>query len=247
MVLDIDPNPINYFVVDGTLIADDTRDVNITANSIHVRAGNITAGSAATPFMHNFVIQINGLKTDNGFYIDPVIAGNKYMVVTGSLNLFGVAPATVSTYLTKTAFAGDSTLYVAGSSGWAVGDTLVISPSFSTYSEYEKLLIKAINSDGSIVLTAPLVHTHYGSNSVTISNGVGSLDARARVGHVNRNIQLVPGPDAGWGFTVNVYGFMDGTILRIGSAQLSGVQFVSGGQLDTQNPPLNFMNNLQGN
>ncbi len=133
VLLDMDPNPINYFVIDGTLIADDTRDVNITANSIHVRAGNITAGSSASPFMHNFVIQINGQKTDNGFYIDPVIAGNKYMVVTGSLNLFGVAPATVSTYLTKTAFSGDRTLYVDGSKGWRVGDTLVISPSFSTY------------------------------------------------------------------------------------------------------------------
>jgi len=134
VVLDVDPAPLNYFVIDGTLIADDTRDVNITANSIHIRAGNITAGSLANPFFHNLVIQLNGAKTDNGFYIDPIIAGNKYMVVTGSLNLYGNAPSTVSTYLTKTAFKGDRAIYVSSSAGWALGDTLVISPSFSTYS-----------------------------------------------------------------------------------------------------------------
>jgi hypothetical protein len=134
VLLDMDPNPINYFVVDGTLIADDTRNVNITCNSMHVRAGNITAGSPSTPFLHNYTIQINGLKTDNGFYIDPIVAGNKYMVITGTVNLYGVAPPTVSTYLTKTAFAGSTSLYVNSNSGWNVGDTLVVSPSFSTFS-----------------------------------------------------------------------------------------------------------------
>jgi hypothetical protein len=99
VILDVDPAPLNYFVIDGTLIADNTRDVNITANSIHIRAGNLTVGSSSTPFMYNFVLQINGLKTDNGFYIDPVIAANKYLVVTGSLNLYGQAPSTVTTTL----------------------------------------------------------------------------------------------------------------------------------------------------
>jgi len=61
-MLDIDPAPIGYFVVDGTIVSDDTRDVNITAKSIHIRAGNISAGNPSTPFQHKFTIQINGLK-----------------------------------------------------------------------------------------------------------------------------------------------------------------------------------------
>jgi hypothetical protein len=110
--------------------------VNITANSIQIRAGSITAGSPTSPFLHNFTIQINGQKSDNGFYIDPNIAGNKYMVVTGQLNLYGNAPNTTTTYLTQSAFAGDRMIYVASSSGWNIGDTIVLSPSFSTFSEY---------------------------------------------------------------------------------------------------------------
>ena len=136
VLLDMDSAPINYFIIDGTIVVDDTRDVNITANSIHLRAGNITVGSATKPFYHKFVIQLNGQKNGNGFYIDPVIAGNKYMVVTGTLNLFGVAPNTVTSFLTKTALKGDSSIYVNDTTYWVVGDTLVISPSFSTYSEY---------------------------------------------------------------------------------------------------------------
>ena len=105
-------------MIDGVLIADDSRDVNITANWIHVRAGNVTAGSASSPFLHNFVIQVNG---------------NKHMVVSGTLNIHGVAPPTVHTYLKSTAMSGDSTITVNSASGWAVGDTIVIAPSFSAW------------------------------------------------------------------------------------------------------------------
>lgn len=134
VILDVDPAPLNYLIIDGTVIADDTRDVNITANSIHIRAGNLSAGRPDAPFLHNFVVQINGLRTDNGWTIDPTLAGRKYMVVTGILNLHGVAPTTVTTFLTQTVASGSSTIFVDSSTDWAVGDTIVLSPSFSTYS-----------------------------------------------------------------------------------------------------------------
>ena len=103
-----------------------------------------------------------------------------------------------------------------------------------------------MNSDGSFVLSSPLQFTHYGSAGLTINNAFGTLDARARVGHVNRNIKIIPGPDAGWGFTVIVYGYMDGNISRVGSVQLDSVQFADGGQLDTLNAPLSFINTVDG-
>ena len=134
--LDVDPAPLNYLVVDGDIVVDDTRDVNITAKSIHIRAGSIKAGSPSDPFMHKFTIQINGNRHDAGHIVDPLFAANKFMVVSGQLSLYGVAPATVSTYLTKTAAKNSSTLFVASSTGWAVGDTLVISPSFSNFNQF---------------------------------------------------------------------------------------------------------------
>jgi len=67
------------------------------------------------------------------------------------------------------------------------------------------------------------------------------------VGHITRNIKITPGPDLGWGFSLTVYGYMDqANVTRIGSVQLSGVQLQDGGQLDTLNSPLVFLN-LLGN
>ena len=136
VILDVDPAPLDYFIIDGTLVADNSRNVNITANNIFIRAGNLTAGSSSSPFMWNLTIQVNGNKLDNGITIDPIIAGNKHFVVTGTLNLHGNAPGTVSTTLSQTATAGSSIISVSSSTDWAVGDTIVLSPSFSTFSEY---------------------------------------------------------------------------------------------------------------
>lgn len=133
VLLDIDPAPADYMIIDGTIIADDTRDVNITARSIFIRAGNISIGTEANPFQHKFTIQVTNIKEDHGWYIDPLIAGNKYVVVTGSLNLYGIAPTTVTTSLTATALAGDTLLFVASSTDWGVGDTLALSPSYGNY------------------------------------------------------------------------------------------------------------------
>lgn len=231
VILDVDPNPLNNLTIDGTLIADDSRDVTIISNFIHIRAGNFTAGSSGTPFLHKLTFQLNGQKTSRPFTVDPMLSANKLFTITGSLNLYGNAPSSVSTVLTQSALAGSSTLFVDDSTGWVAGDTLVLSPSFSTYSEFETVTIQTINADGSITLAAPLTYTHYGSGSLTIDNNYGKLDTRTRVGHVNRNIKIVPGPDVNWGFTVAVYGFQDGDIYRVGSVQLKGVQFQDGGQL----------------
>lgn len=67
------------------------------------------------------------------------------------------------------------------------------------------------------------------------------------VGHLNRNINIVPGPDAGWGVNVLVYGFLDGDIRRVGSVNLNGVQIQNGGQYDTTASALQFKNVLNGN
>lgn len=67
----------------------------------------------------------------------------------------------------------------------------------------------------------------------TITNQVGTLDTRAAVGHLTRNIKIRSGTDSGWGFHLLIYGFLDDTILRTGNAVLSGVEFIEGGQYDT--------------
>ena len=192
-------------------------------------------------------IQINGQKTDTGYTIDPLVAGNKMLVVTGILNLHGKAPGTTTTTLSATAAAGATTISVTSSTDWAVGDEIVLSPSFSTGTEYESKTISAINSDGTLTLDSALSYTHYGANGVTINNNYGKLDTRTRVGHLTRNIKIIPGSDSGWGYSIHVYGFLDGEILRVGAAKVSGVEFYKGGQYDSMKYGLVFLNSNSGN
>ena len=248
VMLDVDPAVLNNLTIDGRLVVNDTRDINITANSIFIRSGNITAGSKTNPFNHTFTIQINGNKNDAGFVIDPLVGGNKFFVVTGILDLYGKAPSSVITPLTQTAAAGSNVLHVSSNTGWVAGDELVLSPSFSVHDQHETVTIASINdTDQSITLTSNLAYTHYGASSVTVDHGHGKIDARTRVGHVNRNIKITAGPDVGWGFTTIIYGYKDeNNVTRIGRANLDGVQFINGGQLDSYDASLRFYNHLGG-
>lgn len=213
---------MNYFIVDGDLVVDDSIDINITAKVVHIRAGSLNVGSAGSPYTHNFTIQINGKKQDSIYYVDPLLAGNKLFIVTGSLALYGTKPGAIYTELTQTALHNSNTIYVASSNGWKVGDYLALYPSFSNAEEYEEVQITGINGDGSINVTK-LKYTHFGAASVTISSAYGNLDARTRVGHLSRNIKILSGQDSSWGFEMYVYKYYDNNKVRLGNLILDGV------------------------
>lgn len=59
---------------------------------------------------------------------------------------------------------------------------------------------------------------------MTFSNHYGQVDARTKVGHVSRNIKIVSGPEAQFGYSVIVYGYRDANKnLWVGNVQLTGV------------------------
>jgi hypothetical protein len=74
-----------------------------------------------------------------------------------------------------------------------------------------------------VSFTPALLYKHYGHIGATVTNAAGTLDTRAGVGHLTRNIKIVAGPDSGWGYQLLVYGYVDNTTLRSGSIILKGV------------------------
>jgi hypothetical protein len=129
--MDVDPAPCGFMTIDGAVLIQDQRDINVTCNYIWIKAGSVTAGSAATPFTHQLTFQLNGNMNDPGFTFDPFLQGNKIFVITGTLSLYGAVPSTISTQLYQSAFAGDTEIVVASANGWNVNDTIAIAPSFS--------------------------------------------------------------------------------------------------------------------
>lgn len=134
--MDIQPTTCGMMVIDGDVYIDDSQNITISCKSIWIRAGSLNAGNGTAPFEHQLIIQLEGPQTDHGYVIDEALEGSKMLVVTGILALYGTAPATVFTPLQATAFAGDSNLIVGACNGWAIGDELVIAPSFSSNLEY---------------------------------------------------------------------------------------------------------------
>ena len=53
------------------------------------------------------------------------------LAVTGGLRLYGQIPATVWTRLTAIASIGDTSISVEEANDWAVGDKIVIAPSYA--------------------------------------------------------------------------------------------------------------------
>lgn len=167
--MDIDPAPCEFMEIDGDVIIQNGTDRNITCNSIWIRAGSLTAGSADAPFTNNLTIQINGNKSDPGYVYDPALEGNKLFVITGQLTLYGVAPTTTSANLIAIANQGDTSITVDAVTGWNVGDEIVIAPSFFNSREYERMTITAINGT-TVSFTPALNFTHFGDPSITINN-----------------------------------------------------------------------------
>jgi hypothetical protein len=80
-----------------------------------------------------------------------------------------------------------------------------------------------------------------------VQNTYGTLDTRAGVGKLNRNIRITKGPDAnGWGCQVLIYSYLEipaGAALpayKTGYAILDGVEFDECAQYDTMQAGLRF-------
>ena len=223
MIMDVDPAPIEYLLIEGDLAIPSNRaTANLIVDSMWIRSGSLKAGNSSTPFTGDLTIQINGNKNDPGYVFTPEVVGNKQVLVTGDLHLYGVAPSTTWTRLKSFANQGDTSITVDSVSGWNVGDQIVLGPSFNSASEHELVTIQSISSK-TVTFTPALQYNHYGDSSVTINNTFGILDTRTAVGHITRNIKFVAGPDNGWGYTILGYGYSQNDILRTGNIILSGV------------------------
>jgi hypothetical protein len=70
IIMDVDPAVCEFMEIDGDVIVPNGADRNITCQSIWIRAGSLTAGSASAPFTNKLNIQINGNKLDPGYVFD---------------------------------------------------------------------------------------------------------------------------------------------------------------------------------
>ena len=100
--------------VNGRLTFLEGDDRAIRAHKIWVRAGELNIGTADAPFPNNAEIQLLGDNTEYFWSFSRAVEiGNKNLVITGDVNMYGLERPVVRQRLLETAYAGQDEIKLA--------------------------------------------------------------------------------------------------------------------------------------
>ena len=212
VILDVSSPILGRLIIEGTLIINSSSTVDLTATFIEVKGGKLLVaafdsfGNITGPYNHGKVnIKLLGTNSQlsGEFGSDPRLTprvplgqeglelGSSTLGVFGTFLALGRKTSDSYVALSSTAEAGVSSIHVAGTIDWSPGDEIVITPTDFDAHEAEVLTISEVNHLGStsIITTAqPLANRHHAGPVVT--DGGNSLQMRARVGLLSRNIVI---------------------------------------------------------
>jgi cell migration-inducing and hyaluronan-binding protein len=234
VTLDVSPPPLASLMIEGQLIFDEGKDLNLSANwiMVHGNGGKLQIGSEQAPYLKKAVITLTG----NNANEDIMGMGAKFLgaMMGGAVELQG-QPKTPWTRLAATANADAANIQVLNAQGWLVGDRIAIAPTDLDPLETEERTITAINGT-TLTLDKPLAYVHWGKTQTL--NGF-ALDMRAEVGNLSRNIVVrgggnvtvpIPGKDPATGaprISDGIFGghmmFMDGAQARLSHVEVTAM------------------------
>jgi len=251
MVLDVnDPPVLRSLEINGRLtIKNDGETYNLQSYLVYVRSGELIVGTEEEPFTGTALFTLHGDRSSLDVYFHDKMfeAGNKVIANTGKLRMYGKPVETKWTRLAAKAEAGTKTIVLVDEpTDWAVGDDIGIAPSGRDYTHRDFGVIDSI-SGNTITLRDDIVYEHYGAAEHDSSIS-GSIDIRAEVLHLTRNIRVQGTNEDRWGgHIVTAHnkdsGFIAGqlmTIERKGDSIIDHVEFVNCSQYDTDNAAVRF-------
>lgn len=235
VILDVVTPALAGLTIKGTLIAQQGATIGVTAGHVYVaQGGTLQVGTPSEPFTGVATFTLTG---DAG---DPGIAGmgSKVLAVeNGVLDLHGATVTDSWTKLGADVAAGATTVDLATAPGWRVGDRIVIAPSTPDQMTHDVATVAAIDGPR-VTLSEPLKHPHFGTVQQA---GDVSLDVRAEVGLLSRNI-VITGDDSSDSARFGAQTmFMGASTIRI-----SGAEITKAGQFNVAGRyPLHF--HMMGN
>jgi plastocyanin len=234
VLLDVSPPPLAGITLDGQLIFDASKDLNLSADWIMVHGGGkLQIGTAQQPYLRRAAITLTGKAGE-----DVMGMGTKFVgaMMGGKIEIYGEDRVSW-TQLAATASAGAGQITLKEAVDWRAGETLVIASTALDPSQAEVRVIAAISQDRrTLTLDKPLLFTHFGQLQTFAGK---TLDARAEVALLSRNI-VIQGDESSaasqFGGHVMVMGASTTTRetnpdMR-GSARIQGVELRRMGQFD---------------
>ncbi len=210
VVLDVSTPILGRLIVEGTLIINDT-SVNLTAVYMEIKGGNLIIASTDQDgrilgsYKGNCTITMLGTNDRYSSIYGPdprktptVLLGNEKVPhasgvigVFGSFTAIGLAQSHAWLPLAAPAIAGNTSILLDGLVNWPRGSEIVISPTDYDPHEAETSEIKstvAVNRQTLVLLTKPLVSSHYSEDLVEY--GTKRMRMQGKVGLLNRNIVI---------------------------------------------------------
>jgi hypothetical protein len=210
VVLDAATPALSGLRIEGTLRIEGA-DAALTAGFIDIpSSGALLAGSATAPYTGKAVVTLTGAPAALN---DGVSRG--LMVRGGRLELYGKAPQPAWTKLNDHAGSGARTLTLKDATDWKAGDTVVVAPTdFYGRGATERIGLAAA-SGNTLTLVSGLAKPRWGRLQYVTSSGrmslepdptytppaspaPTSLDERAAVGNLSRNIVIQGADDGPW-------------------------------------------------
>ena len=228
VVIDTDLD-VGVLTINGTLACSNsyTDNIKIKAATIFVN-GVFECGSSD---QDRFLEQVTVSLKDSSV----TTAARRGLIVNrgGQLKLFGSQKKVNWTRLSETARAGSMSLRLDSpiAQGWEAGDLIAIGPTGYNPAEAETVAIASVADDGRTVqLQQPLQFNHWGTlQSFRGKDGNVSLDQRAEVANLSRNIKIMADESSGIISDENGIG---GHVMVMpgGSAYVDAVEFSRMGQ-----------------
>lgn len=216
ILLDVNPPALAGLNVQGTLEFAE-QDLNLTTDWILVQ-GLLQIGTETQPFIHRAILTLTGSPDQDAMGMG---SSRGLVVMGGQLELHGTPPQIPWTKIQGHLLAGGSQLIASEdleAAGWRAGDTIVISPTdFYGVSQTESFTISSINGT-QLNLNGVLQGFRWGLMQYVTSAGMSlnpdgsvtppappeqgdtplSLDERAEVGNLSRNIVIQGADDEYW-------------------------------------------------
>ena len=251
MLYDLEDSPVFKSIeVNGRLTIENTdKDRTLRSYSIFVRKGEMVVGTEAEPFNKTMTFELHGTRADKDVYFHTKMfeGGNKVIANTGNLTMYGKPVDVKATRLSAPAAAGAMSITVKDApSDWKEGDKIGIAPSGRDWEQRDAVTVKNVTGN-TINLNEALSFDHYGAASVD-ADASGSIDIRAEVVHLSRNIKIVGTNTDRWGaHIVTAHNqdsqFLNGqltTVSRKGWAIIDHVEFFNCSQYDTDKAAVRF-------
>ena len=223
VVLDFDTPSLGDITVDGTLqFKDQVENVSLTATNITVSStGAIQIGAPGSPFVNKATITLTGARlVPPNFPINRNFTNTRGITVMGGkLEIYGTAPIPVWTQLNDHALASTKSFTLKEAVNWKTGATIAVGPSdYYGVNPTERLTLASAASGTSLATIEALAKFRWGKMQYMTDTGLSltkgtytphvipaptSLDQRAAVGNLSRNIVIQGADDADW----QTYGF----------------------------------------